>query len=139
MGEKMRKHNLVLFYGCFCSLLFALFYYLIFASLYHPFLHIDYLQVGIYEQAASLQKCQDRFKKLEVPTYTIKKDKKIYVVCGFEQYDAIKEILTNEGIRFVEKSLTIKNEEHRTLWEQKAYQDVLERMYGDESKGNDGG
>ena len=33
MGEKMKKQNLVLFYGCFCSLVFALFYYLIFAMI----------------------------------------------------------------------------------------------------------
>ena len=139
MGEKMKKQNLALFYGCFCSILFALFYYLLFAFVYRHTLHINYLQVGIYQQATSLEKCQNKLKKLEIASYTIKKDENVYVVCGFEKYDEVKKKLTKEKIKYLEKQMTIKTEEQVGLWQQGNYQEVLERMYQNESKGNGDG
>ena len=139
MGEKMKKQNLVLFYGCFCSLVFALFYYLMFAMIYENTLHIQYLQVGIYEKATSLEKCQAKLKSFNIHTYTIKKDKQVYVICGLEKYEDTKNILEKEKITYIEKKLTLHNNELVALWNQQEYQKVLERVFANEGKGNGDG
>ena len=139
MGEKMKKQNLVLFYGCFCSLVFALFYYLIFAMIYENTLHIRYLQVGIYEKATSLENCKAKLNDLNINTYTIKKDKQVYVVCGLENYDDTKNILEKANITYIEKKLTLHNDEYVTLWNQQQYQKVLEGVYKNEGQGNGDG
>lgn len=138
-GEIMRKNNLVLFYGCFCSLIFALFYYLMFTMLYQEVLHIDYLQIGIYEKATSLQNCQNKLNELDIQNYTYQSDEKTVVICGFELYQETLDLLKKADINYVKKELEIKDDELKTLWEQKLYQEVLERMYSSESKRNDHG
>ena len=135
----MKKHNLVLFYSCFCSLIFALFYYFLFVSLYDSSLHIPYLQVGIYEKEESLIKCQKKLTDMDVLSYVIHHNQQQIVVCGFQDYEQVKEQLDQKKIKYVEKELYIENQELISLWEQEKYQEVLERMEEVESKRNDSG
>ena len=130
------KQNLILFYGCFCSILFALFYYVLFAFVYDEAIKVSYLQVGVYEKVESLKKCQSRLENLKIDNYTIKKEKENIVICGMEEYEKVKEKLEKEKINYLEKKMMLQNDEQVELWEQKKYDKVLE-MVLNESKTNE--
>lgn len=140
----MENRKLIYLFGAIFSILFALFYFLLFdnfiASDSENGRTLYYNQVGLYKSSENSEKSIVNLKENGIDAYAITKDDLIAVVCGMSEdtFETKKqqEVLQSLGLSFIEKNIVISEPEMLTLLETKDYETLWE-MISNESKGNE--
>ncbi|NBK98779.1 MAG: SPOR domain-containing protein [Erysipelotrichia bacterium] len=137
----MRNRKLIYFFALSLSIIFSLFYLLVF----HYYIPSDkedkqttlYLnQIGLYKEESNAQKVQSDLQSKQISSYLYKKDDIYVVVCGVSEIEKetqkVEEQLKNQAYSYLSKKIAIKDDEISTLIEAKQYQKALE-MIGNQS------
>lgn len=138
----MENKRFIFSAAIFFSFVFGLAYYLIFTNFVSvkEAVNIYMNQVGLYKSSDNAASVVTTLKEKDIACFTMKKNDLIAVVCSLSDNkdDTVKqqEQLTTLGYTYIEKTITVENQEIIDLLHEKDYTKALE-MINNESKGND--
>lgn len=130
----MENRKLIYMFGAIFSIVFALFYYVLFnsfisgSSISDKTLYLN--QVGLYKSEESVNDMINTLKEHQFTPYTLKKDDLIAVVCSVSTEEAEtkkeQEKLTELNYAFIEKQIVVEDQTIISLLEANDYAKALE-------------
>lgn len=130
----MRQRRWIVCIGVSVSLIFSFIYYCLFTMIQPQVeqVTIYMVQVGLYEKSDSVVKMRKSLKEDGFASYELKNGNKTAVIVGLatekENLTITLKQLKEKSYSYVEKSVTVQDQEVISLMKQKAYEEVLERM-----------
>ena len=130
----MRQRRWIVCIGVSVSLIFSFIYYCLFTMIQPQVeqVTIYMVQVGLYEKSDSVVKIRKSLKEDGFASYELKNGNKTAVIVGLatekENLTITLKQLKEKSYSYVEKSVTVQDQEVISLMKQKAYEEVLERM-----------
>lgn len=130
----MRQRRWIVCIGVSVSLIFSFIYYSLFTMIQPQVeqVTIYMVQVGLYEKSDSVVKMRKSLKEDGFASYELKNGNKTAVIVGLatekENLTITLKQLKEKSYSYVEKSVTVQDQEVISLMKQKAYEEVLERM-----------
>ncbi len=130
----MRQRRWIICIAVCVSFICSFIYYCLFTMIQPKVeeMTIYMIQVGLYEKSNSIDKMRQSLKEDGFTSYTLKNGDKTAVIVGLtqekEELTTILEQLKDKSYSYVEKSVTLQDEEVISLMKQEAYEKVLERI-----------
>lgn len=139
----MENKKLIYFFGILFSILFSLIYYGLFQIFFskndHP-ITLYFQQLGIYRQEENASKFLHDLQSKDINATYLKSNENYIVVFGITDHAATtaqnKELLEQNNITYLNKTITLNDENIIKLWKEQQIEKVLEHIYN-ENKTNE--
>lgn len=130
----MKQKHLIIGVAAMFSIVFSIVYYCLFSLLQEQTDEVTLymVQIGLYEKQESVESMQEKLASDGFTSYTLKSGDKTAVVIGVSESEeantSLLTLLEEKSYSYVEKSVTIQDQELIALVKEQSYQEVLERI-----------